>query len=56
MKKFERIAKAVIIIAMVAVFVWFMASWIDVVAHNDLASNPTNASWNMFKMLIEAAE
>ena len=51
MKKFEIIAKAVFVIVLAVLFVWFMASWIDVVAHNT-GNGGTDASWNFFKIVF----
>ena len=51
LNKFEIIG----IIVLALLTIWFFASWIDVVVHNDLIANPTKNSWNMFVWLINAA-
>lgn len=54
MKTKEAIANIMAIIS-IALFVWFVASWIDIVADNHKA-NPTHSEWNLITMVVDATD
>ena len=54
MKIKEAIANIAAIIS-IAVFVWFVASWVDICADNH-SKNPTHAEWNLIALLVDATD
>lgn len=40
---------------LIAVMIWGVASWVDIIADNN-EHNPQHADWNLFKIALELTE
>jgi len=48
-KAIERLS----VILLIILFVWFLASWMNVISHNDPEDKSAPAAWNCFVVMTE---
>lgn len=55
MKTIAKALTTAMSIASILFIVWFVASWVDVIADNT-SPNPVHSEYNLFVMMVESAE